>query len=173
MSFVHLPPEIWLRISEFSPRSDATRLCLVNHQFLSLIRPLIYHHVSLYQVGRTYNPDQADSWEPISDPIDATLSLLARDGDLAQREKEAEEVKETSAAFCEILRGTGLEELVVHPSSDGSLPNFRIGLSLEQFAGFGGLKKVGWRSRAPKFLSLVRLQEMLTAHLELKQDLVS
>ncbi|KAL0065736.1 hypothetical protein AAF712_007219 [Marasmius tenuissimus] len=89
-----------------------------------------------------------------------------------EKEKEVEEVKETSAAFCEILRGTGLEELVVHPSSDESLPNFRIGLSLEQFAGFGGLKKVGWRSRAPKFLSLVRLQEMLTAHLGLEQDLV-
>ncbi|KAJ8083151.1 hypothetical protein PM082_009020 [Marasmius tenuissimus] len=224
MSFVHLPPELWLKISESLPRPDAAQLCLVNHQFLSLIRPLIYQHVSLYQIDRTYNPDQADPWEAIPNPIDATLSLLARDGDLAKRvsglslhafsghwepyrnlavrslinldamrnminlrrleisgpilhlgdiwidEWEIEEVKETSVALCEILYGIGLEELVVHHSSDRSSG---IGLSLEQLAGFTGLKKVGWRSHAREFLSLDELQEMPTSRLEFDQDLVS
>ncbi|KAL0065726.1 hypothetical protein AAF712_007209 [Marasmius tenuissimus] len=148
MSFVHLPPELWLKISESLPRPDAAQLCLVNHQFLSLIRPLIYQHVSLYQIDRTYNPDQADPWEAIPNPIDATLSLLARDGDLAKR----------------------LEELVVHHSSDRSSG---IGLSLEQLAGFTGLKKVEWRSHTHEFLSLDELQEMPTSRLEFDQDLVS
>ncbi|KAK1230312.1 hypothetical protein PQX77_006605 [Marasmius sp. AFHP31] len=200
MSFVHLPPEIWLRISESLPRSDAARLCLANHQFLSLIRPLIYHHVSLYQIDRTYDPNETDPCDAIPNPIDATLSLLARDSDLAQRvsglslhapswhwepyhnlgvkslinldamrnminlrrlelsgpifhlgniwidEWEVEEVKESSVAFCEILHGIGLDELVVHHSSDRTSPKSGIGFSLEQFAGFKGLKKVGWRS---------------------------
>ncbi|KAK1221634.1 hypothetical protein PQX77_015549 [Marasmius sp. AFHP31] len=206
MSILRIPPEIWLKISDSLPRSDAAQLCLVNHQFLSLIRPLMYHHVSLYQVNRTCNPFLAsDPRDTIANPIDATLSLLARDGDLAQRvsglslyafswhwmsyhkfyhfhnlavkslidldavrnminlrrleisgmifhrgaiwyEREAEEVKETSAAFCEILRGIGLEELVVHPSRDSELPDFGIGLSLEQFSGFRGLKKLEWGS---------------------------
>ncbi|KAK1229856.1 hypothetical protein PQX77_007074 [Marasmius sp. AFHP31] len=221
MSFVHLPPEIWLRISESLPRSDAARLCLANHQFLSLIRPLIYHHVSLYQVDRIYESNQADLCDATPKPIDATLSLLARDSDLAQRvsglslhapsspynlaikslinldamrnmislrrlelsgpifhlgdvwvdDPKVREASETSVAFCEILQGIGLEELVVHHS-----PGSVIGFSLEQFAELRGLKKVGWvgwRGHIGKFLSLDKLREMPTSRLGCEQDLVS
>ncbi|KAG7095732.1 hypothetical protein E1B28_006442 [Marasmius oreades] len=78
---LYLPTEIWHGIAGFLPKNDVVRLSNANSHFTSILRPLFYRKVFLCQVY--YQPTGSiDELKTRSD-IDATLALLARDGDLA------------------------------------------------------------------------------------------
>ncbi|KAF9260705.1 hypothetical protein L218DRAFT_569637 [Marasmius fiardii PR-910] len=69
---IRLPPEIWLRISSLLPKNDVLHLSETTTYFHYMIRPLLYHKVTLKKAPQ----------------ILSTLSLLGRDKELARMVSE-------------------------------------------------------------------------------------